>query len=260
MNIWMYWDGSPMPEIVQFCIDTVRHHNIGRIRVVRQHEMVEMAKTCALDIDMMKAMKPQHQSDFVRAFVLAHHGGFWIDTDFLCFAPVDSVLKGIEPRHTFAYYRHQDVDGLDSVMADFTWAANPSLIAQGYLHEVVQFLKREGGVVNWNSIGARVLTPLINGWAGDTRHVQTPFEIPVDLVSPFRRMCLNLDADLPNEAPVPKDSVGMMVINSLSDDYLKEKPLAEWMKSATVIGSFLRQARARMYEPPVVTYMGTVPR
>ncbi len=235
--IWLYWNDNPIPETVQFCIDTIRHHNQD------VHMLgIPAFRDCCADLGIPYPppfVAPQHEADLLRAWILARRGGWWIDCDYLCLKPVAGLLEQLEARHTFGAYKHKAADGAAYVV-DLMWARHGSPIAAAYLDRIVRHLKIHGKPMKWDAIGADALNPAI------AAHPLGLIEWAPEMASPFRCSSGNLDCEMPGEVPIPPAAVGIMLLNSGSNEYLGEKPIAEWKKTPTVIGSLLRQAAERM--------------
>jgi SAM-dependent methyltransferase len=87
-TIWMYWEG-PMPGYIDLCIRTVRAHNTCV-------ELLDRAGFDALfrhDRDLnIDALPLATKSDFIRSYLLAHHGGMYLDADCVVLGSLDSVF------------------------------------------------------------------------------------------------------------------------------------------------------------------------
>lgn len=252
--IWMYWTGDPMPEYIQFCVETVRAWHPGRVVFATEDDMEAALRD--LGCPPGRRFRVQHEADILRAWLLKERGGYWIDCDFMCFAPVDGVVPGFvrenQTRETyltgpydFACYRRFFEDM--SADNDFVWAAEKSVNAGHYWNHIKSIMEfNDFDVPEWAAIGGNVLTAMMN------RRMTGLYEIPFDLVTPFRRMCLQLDTFMPNEVTdemFPVDCRGVMLVHSLSRRYLADKDFGELAKSRTVIGAFIRHAVRRLTTP-----------
>lgn len=77
MTIWQFWEG-PRPAYIALCLETVARH----------HPDVQLLDRAAFDTlwtedrDIaIDHLGHNHQSDFIRAYLLAHYGGLYIDAD-----------------------------------------------------------------------------------------------------------------------------------------------------------------------------------
>lgn len=234
--IWLYWAGE-MPEYIHFCVETIRAWHPGRVVFATEDDL----KAALDDIGAPLGHRyiVQHEADILRAWLLKERGGYWIDCDFLCFAPVDGIVP---PGHNFAAYRRfQDDESVDN---DFIWAAPLSPVAAAFyerLKATMTFHNFE--IPQWAAIGGNILTALMNE-KPDGAH-----EIDYELVTFARRMCLQLDTFMPNEVEdpmLPEGVRGVMLVHSLSHKYLGGRSFDDLIKSRTVIGALFRAAIRRL--------------
>ncbi len=112
-----------------------------------------------------------HKSDYVRAFLLHHFGGLWLDSDTVVLRDLEPIIDQIQ-EYDFAAPR--DVDRI-------FWP-NPTLFAKrdsvvaaafyGYVRDKL----RAGGPIRWAAIGR---VPL----SGILRHAAGWFELPKEWVA-----------------------------------------------------------------------------
>lgn len=234
--IWMYWAGE-MPDYIAFCVETIKEHHPGRV-VFATDDDVQQAFD-AIGVPRGHRYIVQHEADILRAWLLKERGGYWIDADFLCFAPVDGIVP---PGYNFAAYRRfQDDENVDN---DFIWAAPGSPIAAEFyerLRATMAFHNFE--IPQWAAIGGNILTALMN------TKPEGGYEIPYELVTFARRMCLQLDQFQPDELGddvLPPDMRGVMLVHSLSRKYIGEQSLTSIVSSRTVLGALFRAAIRRL--------------
>lgn len=99
-TVYTYWDCTPPPSLVRFCLRIMKKHNPDwTVRVLgpEDEENVPGAQD-----DM--PLSPQHRSDWVRVCYIARHGGVWLDASCICTEPLEaswidvnsSALHGFE--------------------------------------------------------------------------------------------------------------------------------------------------------------------
>jgi hypothetical protein len=98
--IWLFWEG-PRPAYIDLCLQTI-------VRRYPDARLLDRAGFDALwvhDRDLpLDSLALNHQSDFIRAYLLAHHGGLYVDAD--CVALRDlSPLTEMARQHGFVGYR-----------------------------------------------------------------------------------------------------------------------------------------------------------
>jgi hypothetical protein len=100
MPIWMFWEG-PRPGYIDLCIETVRRHH-PEIRLL---DRAAFDKIWTDDRDIqLDHLGLNHVSDFVRAYLLAHHGGLYLDADAVLMRSLDALLEAAQV-HGFVGYR-----------------------------------------------------------------------------------------------------------------------------------------------------------
>jgi len=100
LPIWMFWEGA-RPAYIDLCIDTVR----------RRHPDVRLLDRAAFDAlwtedrDIpLDGLALNHQSDYIRAWLLSHHGGLYLDADCILMRDLAPLLAAAE-EHGFVGYR-----------------------------------------------------------------------------------------------------------------------------------------------------------
>lgn len=99
-TIWLYWEG-PKPAYIALCCETIRAHNEGVVELNR--ESFEPLFTADRDIEIDR-LSSVHRSDFIRAYLLKHYGGLYIDPDCVMMRSLVPVLH-VAWRMDFVGYR-----------------------------------------------------------------------------------------------------------------------------------------------------------
>lgn len=99
LPVWVYWEG-PMPDWVACCLDTARKHITGLRQLDREaFESLHQEKLPP----QWGRIAPNHRSDYVRAYLLATHGGLYLDADCIVMSDLRSILKHL-PESDFVSY------------------------------------------------------------------------------------------------------------------------------------------------------------
>lgn len=243
--IWMYWRG-PMPDYIRFCVETVRRHHPGRVVFATERHENEAFNRVRIPAAQRQSLCVQHVADIVRGYLLRAYGGYWIDCDFLCLAPIDGLFDPEQAR--FAAYKRLDLNEslhVESVDNDFIWAPHDTIspIANEFLDRIAAVLHGNNfKVPSWAGIGANILSAMLAtkppGFA----------QIPFQKITWLRGMAKQFDAYAPEEVDkqLPEDIRGVMLIHSLSAPYLGQRTLHEIVGSRTVVGSLFRCAIRRL--------------
>ncbi len=88
-TIWLYWEG-PKPDYISLCWRTVFEHNSGVTLLDRAAFDRLFVQDRDIDID---GLAVNHRSDFIRAYLLNHYGGLYVDADCLVLQDLSSVLE-----------------------------------------------------------------------------------------------------------------------------------------------------------------------
>lgn len=103
--IWSYWEQgwTSAPAIVQSCAGRLRREaadfDVRMLDADSVRTAIQVDPTVAERTWQWKA----HYSDVLRSYLLAEHGGIWIDATVLVTQPLDSLYRQIEPTPFFAY-------------------------------------------------------------------------------------------------------------------------------------------------------------
>lgn len=238
--IWQFWSG-PLPDHIALCLETVAAHHPGRVQL-----LTSVPDECWRVMGCVHPdTRPAHVADVLRAYLLWKHGGFWVDSDFLCFAPLDTLVpqEPTVPHTHFAAYGRPDYDGYDN---DFLWTSRASWVPELFRIGVSDYLAKRGGqVALWGDIGAAILTDIFR-----THGMVGVEKVPHERVSLLRRGAYTLDLPLPDDEAaawqVPEGCAGMMLVNSVSGPYLKDKSIHEILSSRTIVGHLFREALRRL--------------
>src|SRR5262249_20214914 len=102
LPVWMYWEGE-CPAWIRECQQTVFKH-APRVELLTP-EKFDALWDCDRDIDLTR-LHVAHRADFIRAFLLAKHGGLWIDSDCLVMQPLAPVLERLQ-HYDFVCHRER---------------------------------------------------------------------------------------------------------------------------------------------------------
>ncbi len=101
-RIWMYWEG-PMPDYISLCYKTIVAHNPSATLLNRTAFDDLFMLDRDIDID---ALSLPHKADFIRAHLLKHYGGLYLDMDCVVMRDLTPLLE-LAKQHEFVGYREQ---------------------------------------------------------------------------------------------------------------------------------------------------------
>jgi hypothetical protein len=226
LTVWEYWEG-PVPGYIGLCIETVRRHYPDAHVLDRAafDELWEADRDVPVD-----HLGPQHRADFVRAYLLRHHGGLWLDSDFVLLRPFDELAR-LPPEITFAGYRDNG-EFTNNLM--FSRPEDP--VVRDFYARVCEHL-REQRPLTWLEIGAYALTPAVEA------HRDAVFELSADLVCPVPwHQVRSLEQPGDAEGLVAGERWGVMLSNNSVTDELRAKPSEEVLQDDSVLAALLRKA------------------
>lgn len=169
--VWTYWEG-PCPAWVRACRRTMARH-LPALRLLDPQSFERLRADDADRAIDLSHLHVAHRADFIRAYLLARHGGLWIDADCLVMQPLVEVLA-LLARHDFVAHRAKG-----GVLSNAFIGARPgSRIAAAYYARVrhaVATRQRFG----WNWLGGDLLTEVVRQ---DARGFH---ELPAERVQPI---------------------------------------------------------------------------
>eukprot|EP00039_Didymoeca_costata_P027232 m.17874 g.17874 ORF g.17874 m.17874 type:complete len:405 (+) comp6135_c0_seq1:112-1326(+) len=109
LPIWIYWqyNGRQMSPFVELNLRTCRKHNPNReIRAINESNVKELIPD--MPDEFFKMTDIPARSDIVRAGIMVHHGGLYMDTDFLCMSSFDPILEKLVDHDIVSYGNFND--------------------------------------------------------------------------------------------------------------------------------------------------------
>lgn len=105
LPIWAYWEG-PQPAWIGLCLETLRRHN-PTISILGPAEWEELWTSRGPEESAVRSMHPVPRSDYIRAYLLHHHGGLWVDADCIALGPFGFVEGLLELAQMVTYYARE---------------------------------------------------------------------------------------------------------------------------------------------------------
>ena len=182
MNVWTYWSGHK-PAWIETCLESIR-------RCCKQSKLHVLGPDYVPDSvrknlpDRWRYLPPGVGTDCLRATLLAHEGGLWVDAD---------TVMVRDPKTLEGIYRTSD-QFLYSV-----WSAPPERVIAGYCyspagHEVavrwfnaVKSALECAENVGWGDLGERLLTPLVQMSPSSVWRMPLDTFLPVDVDTQWER-------------------------------------------------------------------------
>jgi hypothetical protein len=169
LAVWTYWEGE-RPSWIDTCLASIAAHAPNHRHFDRAGFDALREEDRDIDIDRLHVA---HRADYIRAYLLAHFGGLWIDADCLVMRPLAPWLDRLA---SAGFLAHRDRQGY--YPNEFVGAVRRNALARAFYDRVCAVL-RSGAALNWISLGGAPLTQLL-------KTTTIPFlEIPLELVQPI---------------------------------------------------------------------------
>jgi hypothetical protein len=150
--VWLYWEGA-CPEWIRRCQATLVAHAPGA-RLLTP-EAFDALRDRDRDVDL-RHLQPAHRADYVRAFLLARHGGLWIDSDCVAMRPLAPVLELVRD-HDFVGHRERS-----EMVSNGFMGARPGSPVAAELYERICRILRSRRPFGWTSLGGDLLTEILD--------------------------------------------------------------------------------------------------
>jgi hypothetical protein len=153
MNIWSYWEGKK-PDWINHCLKSLERHGGGNLSILNWEEF---DKLWLEDRDLpIQDLYVVQQSDFIRAYLLHHYGGIWIDADCLIMRDLTPILKTCS-LWDFMFHRQKGGDLSNA----FIGAKKGSHTAD-HFYKGVRWRIRQPQELEWLDIGSRKMEEALN--------------------------------------------------------------------------------------------------
>ena len=154
-----------MPTYIALCCKTVFTHNEDVVLLNRASFEDLFVDDRDIEID---ALPIHHRSDFIRAYLLKHYGGLYLDADCVVMHSLAPILEMVK-QSDFVGYREQQGNISNNLMAS---TAGGKVITTLY-NDICSIL-RSGGQLDWCYLGSIPLEKVITRNPG--RYVLLPTE------------------------------------------------------------------------------------
>jgi hypothetical protein len=169
MRTWLYWEG-PMPAYISLCYKTVLASNKNVILLDRASFELLFQHDRDINID---ALALNHKSDFIRAYLLKHYGGLYIDADCIV---LQNLLSVQEKASQFGFAGYREPQGYMSCnfMAS---VANGEVLNEHY--NMLCATLRDQQHLEWLDLASVPMDEAI------ARHPGKSFLLPTELIMPI---------------------------------------------------------------------------
>ena len=202
LPVWLYWEG-PAPPYIELCLEIVkRHHPEARILDRAGFDTLS-AHDRGLDID---ALALNHKSDFIRAYLLAYHGGLYLDADCILFRRLDLVLAAAE-EHGFVGYREPQ----GYMSCNFMAAVPQGEVIADHYRRVVERIE-EGPPFRWLDLASTPMDLAVAAARGPIAQLPTDAVMPLAWNDTIE--LATIDSDAAHARRFAKDCLCYMLSNA----------------------------------------------
>jgi hypothetical protein len=220
--IWLYWEGA-MPGYIALCCRTVRAHN-ARVELLDRAGFESLFHNDRdLAIDSLSLL---HKSDFIRAYLLKHFGGLYLDADCVVLRDLTPVFECAE-KYGFAGYRQPPGYVSNNLMASIPGG---TVINDHYARVCAAI--RNGMPLGWLDVGSVPLEQAVSA------HVDW-YLLPTELVMPLpwheSERLIAWRSDAQHEADFQPDAFCYMLSNNTIKAQLGTRVLS-YLPEADLLG------------------------
>lgn len=176
-TIWMYWEdipGRPKPAFYQLCQETILRHN-PNVVILNKEEAESHVGKIPVEFNNVHII---HRVDWIRKKLLAKFGGMYLDSDFICFQNLDSLL-GLAKDFDFVGYREWDREIMDNIFV----ARAGSPILKEAADYCVKEIKKKRRDIFWLDTNAYAMESAFAKWQWNCKWILLPTHLinPIDV-------------------------------------------------------------------------------
>jgi hypothetical protein len=175
-GIYLYWEGDNRHWYYSLCLRSVHRHN-PTARLLSRQDVEAVIGTLPPELDRVYVI---HRVDWLRKKFVEAVGGLWLDMDFICFRPLDSLVA-LAKDFDYVSYREWPGNQMDNLFA----ARKGSPILRDAAEYALEQVRRHGQDVAWLSTNADAINHALkqNAW-GFHLEISTHLISPVTVMDP----------------------------------------------------------------------------
>ena len=218
-TVWTYWEGR-CPDYIGLCLESLRRWCGARIL-----DRASFDELWTHDRDLpIDDLYVVHRADFIRAYLLSHYGGVWIDADCIVLRPI-AALAALLSRYDLVTYR----EPLGTISNNFLMANPHTPVIRAFYQAVTDHI-RNGRPIQWLEIGSIPLTAAIEAHPGSTHFLPTDEIMPI----PWTETARFLDVVSLEPSSEEKDGESASLLRPGAVCYmLSNNSMPAWIKTAS---------------------------
>jgi hypothetical protein len=228
-GIYAYWEG-PRHWYYDLCFKTIKHHNPN----ARMLSRADVEAVLGPLPPVLNSAYVTHRVDWIRKAYIRVLGGLWLDMDFICLRPLQSLANLAD---TFDYVGYEEWSGnwMDNF---FVGRRGSPFLATAADHALDQ-LQKYGPSVAWLACSADAIA------AGFQQHPWCNYlQIPTHLISPVSVMDPNWFTDdiAPGDDLGKFESFGFITSFHGLGGWLNNRSEQEFMDGRSRLSALIRRA------------------
>jgi hypothetical protein len=160
LNVWTYWEG-PKPLYIDVCLKSIAERCEGcKVIILTPDTLPELP---TLNANWKRLYGPAQRADALRAGLLYHYGGLWVDADTIMLrSPLEAITRSIESMiYPVECYYSAWTNPPYRVLNGYIYCKQYSEVAAHWLGNVNATLERGATYGGWTMLGEHCLTPVI---------------------------------------------------------------------------------------------------
>lgn len=154
--VWTYWEGDK-PPFIQLCDESIQYY-CDKTPIRRIHITPDtLDKYLKLPPKWHRMKNPAQKSDILRAALLYHYGGIWLDSDVVAVEPFDKLLDCLKATEFFCFRLDEGNVTMSCIVA-----RKGSRIAHEWLNRALKRLRK--GLTSYRCLGVSILKHVIKNY------------------------------------------------------------------------------------------------
>ncbi len=224
-RVWTYWEGA-CPPLIRLCLRSIERHCQARVL-----DRAGFAALWTTDRHVpIDALCVAHRADFIRAYLLYHYGGVWVDADCVMLRPITELLQTLGTKDLAAFCQKEG--GISNSFV----AAQPRRPAVRRYYDGVKRRLRDRTPLGWTDLGTVPLTAAIEAHPETTHLFEREAIMPICWTETHRYL-----EPAGGEVEIDPRATCYMLANQMMPESTKTSSEDELIQAPNVLGALLRK-------------------